>query len=100
PAFCTSALLVPDARVEPRIRDVGYEIGGDDRHRGEQEEPEENWNVSRLDRREQQLPEARPGEHSLYQDRAGYDEPGPATHDGHERQERVSQRVTHDPSLR
>src|SRR5919204_1942305 len=65
-----SASLIANAWIEPHVREVGDDVGGDDGERDEHEQREQHGRVARLDGGEHQLALARPGEHRLHERRA------------------------------
>src|SRR5262244_2983407 len=83
PGVLNITSLVPNTRIEPHIGEIRQEISSDDRHRGKQEQTQQHRDVSRLDGRQQELSQSRPGEHRLDENRAGHDEAGAAADHGH-----------------
>ena len=101
--MCSSVrrLLIADARIEPRIGDVGQDVGDHDGDADDDEDAHQHRIVAREDRVEGQAADAGPREHRLGQHRAGDQRPQVEADDGDDRQDGVPQRMhQHDAALR
>ena len=85
-----------DARVERGVQDVGEQVEQHHEHRGDGHPRQDHRIVGALERVEEQQPEAGPAEDALDHDHPAEEHPGVDGDDGHERDQRVAQRVPAD----
>ena len=85
-----------DARVEHGVEDVGEQVEQHHEHRGDGHPRQDHRVVGSFERVEEQQAEAGPAEHPLDHDHPAEQHAGVDGDDGHERDQRVAQRVTPD----
>src|SRR5215470_11095083 len=94
-----SVLLISNSGIEPRIGKIGDEVGQHHCQRDPEKHPEQNRVVSREQRREEQTPQSRPGEHHLDEHGTRQEHARPAPDDRDHWQHHVPERMANDGSL-